>query len=560
MINVENRTIPDVFQEAVALYHDNLFLMVPSDPKRDYHPGGYRITYGKTAQEVDKLVAGLAAAGYGHGHRIAILIDNRPEYVLLKLACNTLGISCVPVNPDYRPAEIAYLLEDSGAILGIVARRFMSVFDEGRIGRGRDLKVVALETIGIGGENDYLFPSAISTIPEVGGVHPETEASLLYTSGTTGRPKGCRLGQEYELVLGAWYGTRGGYLQFEEGQERLYNPLPLFHVNAGIVSLFCMLLTGNCQIQPQRFSKRNWWREIKETQATIIHYLGIVVPALMSEPPTPQDQAHRVKFGVGAGVEPTLHGPFEQRFGFPLIEIWGMTEMCRLLTANAEPRQIDTRAIGRPQTGLEVRVVDDQDRDVALGQPGEMVVRHSVETPRKGAFLGYLNQPEATEAAWRGGWFHTGDTVTQDESGMLYFVDRKKNIIRRSGENIAAAEVEATLLAHPDVAQATAIAVPDEMRDEEVYVCIVLREGVLSDRRFAISNEGYAAARRHIGQEIFDHARKRMAYYKAPGYILFVDTLPVTGTQKIQKHKLFEPGVDPAQAAGVLDFRHLKTR
>lgn len=190
-------------------------------------------------------------------------------------------------------------------------------------------------------------------------IHPETEASLLYTSGTTGQPKGCRMGQEYEMVLGAWYATQGGHLQFEEGRERLYNPLPLFHVNAGIVSFFCMLLTGNCQIQPQRFSRSTWWRDIRETKATIIHYLGIVVPVLMSMPVEEQDRTHTVKFGVGAGVEPTLHGPFEERFGFPLIEIWGMTEMCRLLTACEEPRQITTRAIGRPQPGLEVRVVDD---------------------------------------------------------------------------------------------------------------------------------------------------------------------------------------------------------
>ena len=171
-----------------------------------------------------------------------------------------------------------------------------------------------------------------------------------------------------------------------------------------------------------------------------------------------------------------------------------------------------TRALwGRPQPGLEVRVVDVDDCDVSVGEAGEMLVRHSEESPRKGAFSGYLNLPEVTEEAWRGGWFHTGDTVRQDESGMLYFVDRKKNIIRRCGENIAAAEVEACLQAHQNVRQVAVIAIEDEMRDEEVMACIVVRDAE-SDERLAL--------------ELFEHCFGELTYYKAPGWVVFVDDLP----------------------------------
>ena len=345
--------------------------------------------------------------------------------------------------------------------------------------------------------------------------------------------------------MGVWYASLGGRVTLEEGRERVYCPLPLFHVNAGIILFFGMLMSGNCQIVPERFSRTNWWDEIRETQATGMHYLGVVVPVLMNEPPDDTDREHRLKWGLGAGVEPSLHAAFEERFGLPLIEVWGMTEMCRILADCHEPRQIDTRAMGRPRPGLEVRVVDADDNTVPTRRAGEMVVRHSAETPRKGAFSGYLNQPEATQEAWRGGWFHTGDTVRQDETGMLYFVDRKKNIIRRSGENIAAAEVEACLQAHDNVAQVAVLAIADEMRDEEVLACVVV----------ARCSADAALARR-----LFDLCYGQLAYYKAPGWVVFVDALPVTGTQKVLKHMIFGEGQDPRTLPDAHDFRALKKR
>ena len=540
MIPINGRTIGPTFAEAAARYPHNPFLITPRDSERPYDPDGRTLTYAETAVQVSHWVTALATAGYGHGHRIAIMVDNHPIHLILKLALNTLGISCVPINPDYRSAEIAYLLQDSAVEAAVIAPWRQTQFEAGLHESGKTTPFILYN------QSNTPIPPAATSPPENRPIHAETEASLIYTSGTTGRPKGCRMGHEYELMLGQWYATRGGYFTINEGSERLFNPLPLFHVNAGILTFFGMMLTGNCQIQPARFSRSKWWRDIRETEATIIHYLGIVIPVLMNEPADPQDRQHCIKFGAGAGVEPTLHRPFEERFGFPLIELWGMTEMCRILTACHEPRQVDTRAIGRPQLGLEVRVVDEQERDVAIGQSGEMVVRHSAATPRYGAFLGYLNKPEATADAWRNGWFHTGDTVRQDESGMLYFVDRKKNIIRRSGENIAAAEIEACLQAHPAVAQVTALAVPDPLREEEVYLCVVPTSQTATNATTA--------------RELFDFTFQRLAYFKAPGWLLFVDTLPVTGTQKVVKHKIFAEGVDPTLEEGVYDFRTLKKR
>jgi crotonobetaine/carnitine-CoA ligase len=224
-----------------------------------------------------------------------------------------------------------------------------------------------------------------------------------------------------------------------------------------------------------------------------------------------------------------------------------MTETGRILSDCIEPRQIHTRAFGRPHGGFEARVFDDQDREAAVGMEGELVVRWGgPEGPRHGFFSSYLKNEAATAEAWRGGWFHTGDVVRQAPDGMLVFVDRKKNIIRRSGENIAAAEVEAVLQAHEAVAQVAVLAVPDEIREEEVMACVVPMPGV--------------AAGAALAERLADFCRERLAYFKAPGWVLFVQSLPTTGTQKVQKAQIFPRGEDPRGRAGAVDLRDRKKR
>ncbi len=207
---------------------------------------------------------------------------------------------------------------------------------------------------------------------------------------------------------------------------------------------------------------------------------------------------------------------------------------------------IHTRAIGRSGPAHDLRAVDAEGNEVPDGEAGELVMRNSADAPRKGFFSRYLKNPEATEEAWRGGWFHTGDTVARDPTGMFFFLDRSKNIIRRAGENIAAAEVEACLVAHEKIHQAAVLAVPDELREEEVMALIVLK----------VEHEAGEA----LAQQLFQFCCERMAYFKAPAYILFVDSLPTTSSQKIQKVKLFPKGVDPRTQPGVIDLRTLKKK
>ncbi len=374
----------------------------------------------------------------------------------------------------------------------------------------------------------------------------ESECALLYTSGTTGRPKGCVLSNLYFLNAARNYLGLGGRTAFRHGQERFYNPLPLFHMNHLAITATAAILTANALVLTDRFSPTRWWPEVSAGGATVIHYLGVVAPMLLNQPPSPADRQHKVRFGIGAGIEPQLHAAFEARFGFPMIEVWGMTETGRIFADSHEPRSIGTRAFGRPFAGFEARVVDAEDREVERGTDGELVVRHSEAAPRYGFFSGYLKNEAATEEAWREGWFHTGDVVRQDASGMLHFVDRKKNIIRRSGENIAAAEVEAVLQAHGSVAQVAVLPVADALREEEVLACVVPMPGV--------------DAGRELAEALFAHCNARLAYFKAPGWMLFLDKLPTTGTQKVQKTQIFGAGEDARARPGIVDLRARKRR
>ena len=529
-------TVCDAFLATAKAAPKNAFLCVP-DPA----PGASKdISYQEALDRVTEIRDVYAKAGYGHGHRVALLLGQAPEMVLHYLALNALGTTMVPVNPDYRVEELSYLMSHSESSMVVALSDRLADMEAVAKKTGLSFAIVDIAKFAAG------IPTVPTAAPEKGAPGPKTVCSILYTSGTTGQPKGCLLSNECNLMAGAYYRDHGGVLTFKHGEDRLYNPSPFYHVNNLTVALTCVILTKNCLITPERFSPSRWWPEIISSGATIVHYLGIIPSMLTKVPPSPQDRAHKARFGFGAGIEPQLHGPFEERFGFPLVEIWGMTETPRVFAANHEPRQIDTRAFGRPMPDYEAKIVDDEGVEVPRGAMGELLVRTPGPNPRHGFFSGYLKNEDATEDAWRGGWFHTGDIATMGEDGMMYFVDRKKNIVRRAGENISAVEVEANILTHPAVAQVAVIAAPDDLREEEVMACVVLKPDVKPTPE--------------LPAEIFAWCNEKMAYYKSPGWMIFLDSLPLTPSQRLQRTRIFPAGADPRVQSGVVDLRHLKKR
>jgi acyl-CoA synthetase (AMP-forming)/AMP-acid ligase II len=361
-------------------------------------------------------------------------------------------------------------------------------------------------------------------------------------------PKGCILSNDYFTWIGRFYLSLGGLCTFRLGQERILTPLPVTHMNALAVSFMAAMISGSCLIQLDRFHASSWWKTVRDTRATIIHYLGVMPALLLQRGDAPEAWAgHTIRFGFGAGVDPRHHAVFEQRYGFPLIEAWAMSETgaAAWITANLEPRHVGTRCIGKPPAHVEWRLVDEQGADVAIDEPGELLVRARGEDARRHFFSGYYQDSAATEDVWRDGWFHTGDIVKRDVEGSMFFVDRSKNIVRRSGENIAAVEVEGVLLQYAAVTNCCVLPVEDELRGEEVMALIELRGGAADEAR---------------ARDIAGFCLSQLNYFKIPGYIAFVEALPTTASQKLQRGAIRQMGRELLARGRAFDLRDLKRK
>ncbi|WP_292897929.1 AMP-binding protein [Nitratireductor sp.] len=534
-------TVFAAFADTAGRWPERPFLHVLEETATVYDIPAGELSYGAALAEIERLRNAYAAGGYRTGMRVMLLMENRPGFFLHWFALNALGLSVVPVNPDLQSAELEYMAGHARPVLAVAIASRVADLVQAAAASGVGFPVVTPEA-----DTPPLDPRfAGMETPQ--GAPLSREAAMLYTSGTTGKPKGCVLSNLYFLHSGRWYAKAGGLCAMNEDGERMITPLPIFHMNAMAYSLMAMVTVGGCLIALDRFHPRSWWQSVRDSRATCLHYLGVMPSILMKAEPTKQDRAHNVRFGFGAGIDPKLHGPFEERFGIPLIEGWAMTETGAgaVIVANHEPRKRGTNCLGQPGPDIEARVVADDGSEATPGQPGELLVRHAGEDPRFGFFSEYYANPEATAEAWEGGWFHTGDIVMRDADGDFFFVDRKKNVIRRSGENIAAVEVESFLMQHPDIKAAAVAAAPDELRGDEVFACLVVESGERDEAR---------------AREIAEWCLDRVAYYKVPGYIAFVDALPLTSTQKIQRGELKTLVARLLTDPATVDTRSMKKR
>ena len=528
-------TVADAFRKSVEAWGNRPFLHILEEAASITNEAPLILSYADAGRAVATLAETYRHAGHGPGHRVGLMLDNRAAFFLHWLALNACGASVVPLNADLRPAELDFVIAHSGLSLAVAAApHFETMLAASRR---------APQFVGC------MMPSDPPPVAD-----PTTgdgqECALLYTSGTTGQPKGCVLSNAYFLRAGAWYIAVGGLSTIRAGEDRIITPLPMTHMNAMAYSTMAMLMSGGCVIPLDRFHPRGWWNAVRTSSATIVHYLGVMPSMLLSLPADPKDRDHHVRFGLGAGVDPRHHAVFEHRFGFPLLEAWAMTETGAgaVIIANRVPRRVGAATFGAPTDDVEIRIVDEGGSDVADGAPGELLVRAAGINPRAGFFTRYLHDSGATDDAWQGGWFHTGDVVRSDPDGALIFVDRRKNVIRRSGENIAAVEVESVLRRHPAIREVAVAATPDEVRGEEVLACVVPHTMVDPARQSEL-----AAA-------IVQAALDDLSYFKVPGWIAFVDSLPLTATQKIQRGELKMRARDLPGSAGCVDTRRLKIR
>lgn len=460
---------------------------------------GERLTFAEVERRSTRFALALLELGLEPGERVAVMLENQPEFPLLWLALAKLGAVLVPVNINYREFDGAHLLQHSGARFAVAAPEFVELLT--RIAPDTKLERVLTP--------DELRAESIGAARfEVSG---ELPANIQYTSGTTGAPKGCVLPHRYWLTL-----ARGLVTDFPavSDEDRILTAQP-FHYIDPQWNVALGLASGATMVVLDRFHPSTFWDKIREHGITWFYCLGLMPSLLLQQPESPADREHSVRAISASAIPRDLHAELEARWGVPWFEAFGMTETggdIRMSEADHD-ELVGSGCIGRPARDREAMIVDDEGRPVARGETGELVLRGI------GLMHGYHDDPEATAHAFRDGWFHTGDLATMDSHGRIFYVGRTKDMIRRSGENISADEVERALLLHPVVRLAAVLAVPDELRGEEVQAFVVL-------------------AAETAPEELAEFCAAQLAYFKVPRYWTIAESLPLTPSERVAKGEL----------------------
>lgn len=470
-------------------------------------------TYLDLDASVTRVAKGLVSIGIKPGDRVAIMALNSDAYVFAYAGIMRAGASVVPVNPVLKPDEVAYMLRDSEA-KAVIALEALKPVVEAAAARLAHAPFVV--TVGGGGEPGSLesWLSADATDGALPPVSAQDVAAILYTSGTTGRPKGAML-THGNLVANATACRQA--IRFTE-DDIIMTVLPMFHSYAATVGVVLPLLTGACIVVVERFAPLEVPGVFQRRKCTVLPCVPAMCVALLrARPHIPDDALDSLRLCVsgGAPFPVELMQRFEQAFGVTVIEGDGPTECGPVTSVNPVEGERKPGSIGLPIPTVEMKIVNDDDEELPDGEIGEICVRGP------SVMAGYLNQPEATAEAMRGGWFHTGDLGYRDEDGYYYIVDRKKDMLIVGGLNVYPREVEEVLHTHPAVLEAAVIGVPDEIRGERVRAVVVLREGAQAQ-----------------GPDLIRHCRERLANFKVPKDVVFVDELPKTLTGKVLKREL----------------------
>ena len=484
-------------------------------------------SYAEFAAEVERVACAFAGLGLRPGDRVALLLPNCPEFLWTVFAMARTGGVFVPLNTAQTPGELQYLLSHSEARFLLTTGAFMPAIDTIR-GDCPDLEhVIALDS----GDSDGFtgwreFMEAAGSGADLAGVSPDDLASIIYTSGTTDRPKGVML-KHYAFAFAPSHRARAlGWTD----RDRVLVVMPLFHVNALCHMTVAMMSVGGVAVLKERFSASRFWEDVKRHGVTTSSIMQTIPRILLNLPPHPADADTPLR-QVMALLPPDVHLEFERRFGVTAVPSYSLTEDLLSVLGPLDPsvRKLGSCGVAIAPEVHRLRICGDEGESLAPGELGEIVKQSPA------MMMGYYKNPEATAAALRDGWLHTGDLGYLDPDGFLYFVDRKKDIIKRSGENIASAEVERVLGSHPLVAESAVVAVADPIRQEEVKACIVLADG---------ASPGDLPPER-----LWRFCAEHLAPFKVPRYLDYRSELPKTPSSKVQKNLLREEGL----AAGVVD-------
>ncbi len=513
----EGLTIPAVLDAQAAERPDQPLLVVDDEP----------LTYRQLRQRSLGAAAALSDLGVGEGDRVALFMGTSPEWVTLWFAAARLGAVAVPVNTAFRGDFLARQLADSGPVV-VAVDAGLEERVTAAAGEVPTLRALLVRPDG----TDPPAPTAPASLRrlttdrlalDAAGATVEDRSSwdrpaaIFYTSGTTGPSKGAVATHHYLLSAAA---TMVDLWQLEPG-EVVYAPLPLFHLSA-VGSVLGPMLAGGTGVLERAFSVHATWDQVRRYEAAGMALAGAMVTMLWNLPPEERDAQVPLRFLSAAPVPGELYQAVQERWGCRIVTCYGLSEAFPLTVAGVDDDN-PPGASGRPNPDFEVAVVDTDDRSVAPGEIGEIVCR-----PRRPhvMFEGYDGRPQETLAQLGNLWFHTGDLGRMDEHGNLTYVDRKKDAMRRRGENISSFEVEQALLRFPDVAEVAAVGCPSELGEDDVMVCLVPSDPAAFDV-----------------VAFMDFCCDRLPYFAVPRYVDVVDELPKNAVGRVLKHELRARGV-----------------
>jgi acyl-CoA synthetase (AMP-forming)/AMP-acid ligase II len=494
-------SLRELLERRVEASRDQSFLFSESD--------GRDFTYGEFNGAVNRAANMLASYGVNKGDAVSLLMPNSAEYIIAYFACWKIGALAGPVNSLLKEQETAYVVNNSEAKAVLVHADFRERIESIHADLSHLNAVIEFD------DEAKATREFADDAPPPLEINKDDEAIIIYTSGTTGKPKGCLLSHGNVIANARQISE---WLRFTN-HDRLLTIMPLFHMNAVSVTTMSALYAGGSTVVSPKFSVSRFWQIVSEYQVTSFGSVATMLSMLLSTYPdgVPKGlKTDQLRFAMcgSAPVPAEVIKKFEETFDCPVIEGYGLSESTCRSTFNPPNQQRRPGSCGLP-IGNEMKIVDDNDEEVPDGELGEVVLRG------ENILKGYFRDPEATERAFRGGWFHTGDIGYRDKDGFFYIVDRKSDMIIRGGENIYPREIDEILFKHPAVAAAATVGVPDPLYGEEVVAFIVLKDGMETSEA-----------------ELLDFCRERLADYKCPKSIRFVEDIPKGPTGKLLKREL----------------------
>ncbi|WP_405927177.1 AMP-binding protein [Streptomyces sp. NBC_00035] len=505
------RTLRDLLTEREKRFGPKAFLSFV-----DRDSSVTEFTYAEFVRRVRSVAAGLTAEGIGKGDKVVVHLPNCPEFLFCWFGLNWIGAVAVPSNIANTAGEMQHVVSFSDAV-GVVtgaehADMLGTVADANPAVR---LRVLARAEHPEPGWVPFAALSNHGDTPPEVAVASDDVAELLFTSGTTARPKAVMLTHANCLFAGE---REWRVLGFDH-TDRCLTALPVFHVLAQTISVMASLTVGATLVLLADYSASRFWDHVRRQKATALSMVAMQLRTLLAQPPADSDLDHSVRrISYGINVPDEEKDEFERRFGVELVNGYGLSEAMTMVTVAPVHGEKRWPSIGLPILDRQVRIVDPGGSDVAVGESGELIVSG---VPGRNLMKGYYKNPQATAETLRGGWLYTGDNAYFDEHGYVYFVDRLKDVIKVSGENVSSSEVERVLLSHPGVAEAAVVSAVHAISDEVPVAFVVPRPGVRLD-----------------DDEVIGFCREHLAKFKVPAVIEVCDELPKTSIGKIEKKLL----------------------